>query len=1063
MTSRSSRVMRTVVWIAVLLSLGVAVPVPTRAQVQVAAPTRSTTMGREILSFGFGTGAGAILPPFVTRVLPYNGEPLPLGDLRVVLKDGQPMLRARGHVGLLVTLPEALPPDFTLEFDIVPKVCCVSPDDITFEGKARIYRGDESAEVMWHQNSLTILGGGGTTFYARMPVDPNDPDRKSAPKLTKLVFEVQGDQMRVFANGVQQLPDIPSKKFWRADKVLRVFLGGDLSDPDAPGHEVYLARMRITAGAPTAVASSPSAVSPSSNPLPNVGRGSQPTATSTSASTGSGNPVPGSGNPAPGTTLVQNVTVTLGPNGPMVNWQQGTAPAVYTVQRWKSDDVNCCNNSSPASPPLTGPPWQDSPPLLSGTYTYLVTATSSSGSAKAGTDFNYTSGTAGRGTAVTQSPPNSRNPGTNTLPTAPARGPGAGAGTPAPGLTVTVTMGPRGPVVTWPAVPRARGYRASRWHVDDANCCNTTSGSSPTATSPWQDQPLPRDGPYLYRVVAETPAGPLVGETRFAYRMPGASANPDPFAPSTPTATGNPTPPTTGAGALGQSPRRGSTTAPNAPAASGFQIRNPTPTTAQFAFDVVPSAVGYRIRRSVSGNGAWTDVTPTPIPPSGDPGIVTLFPNVLDAPLDYRQTYTYELHALQPDGTYGTTTLTHTPPAPADPSGFFAVAAGPGEVYLDWNSVPGVATYRISGPGTGPGGSISAPETVGRSTNQYRLTGVPAGRQSWTIASEYTPGGVLTPANAWPTAAADVRGPDPAPRYRLVALGFQVDQQSTEINDARDGRGDEVYFTAIVNRTTLSRLATPVVKDVNVSFHGTRTHGDEAVSVPYGRIRAGTASAEGGLKTGDVVPATLDLTGPTPPPQTNSFPVILWEGDLENDAVVIVHPALWEDDGNPQVQAMWGVLISNEAGGLYEPQGDQRSNDVYVIDRRTYVTRDVIRDFSGQGAPNTRAQVFGNSIGFGFDNTATRGSTLFQCNIWLVVGVRRPCETHGVDRPIGLRSNGQPGEWWDPVIVLTKAGLLNSSAILPGTFSINLFDDVGTAKTEATAKYRLYFRLERIP
>ena len=38
---------------------------------------------------------------------------------------------------ILITLPEALPRDFTLEFDIVPKQCC-NPEDLAFEGTATL-------------------------------------------------------------------------------------------------------------------------------------------------------------------------------------------------------------------------------------------------------------------------------------------------------------------------------------------------------------------------------------------------------------------------------------------------------------------------------------------------------------------------------------------------------------------------------------------------------------------------------------------------------------------------------------------------------------------------------------------------------------------------------------------------------------------------------------------------------------------------------------------------------------------------------------------------------------
>ena len=39
-------------------------------------------------------------------------------------RDGARMLKASTPTEFLVTLPEVLPADFTIEFDIVPKSCC---------------------------------------------------------------------------------------------------------------------------------------------------------------------------------------------------------------------------------------------------------------------------------------------------------------------------------------------------------------------------------------------------------------------------------------------------------------------------------------------------------------------------------------------------------------------------------------------------------------------------------------------------------------------------------------------------------------------------------------------------------------------------------------------------------------------------------------------------------------------------------------------------------------------------------------------------------------------------
>jgi hypothetical protein len=623
----------------------------------------------------------------------------------------------------------------------------------------------------------------------------------------------------------------------------------------------------------------------------------------------------------------------------------------------------------------------------------------------------------------------------------PSVAPPRGASTPVgPGFTVTVTMGSNGPVVTWPPVPQATGYAATRTKSDDLNCCNSSYGFRTfTATSPWQDQRLPMTGTYEYRVIANTPNGQMVATALFDFTAPPA-----------------------GPGSLGRAPAGGGTRPAAAPSSTLFEAYNTTPAATSLRFYAVVGAVGYRVRRAIAGSGSWTILEPDPRPQPDFPQPTSnsdVLLHMHDVFFDSRQTYTYELHTLQGDGTYGTNTVTVVPGQPTDPTGFTATPTGPGLVKLEWTVAPGVSQYLISGPGTGPAGSVSTTGGIAGSVGQYTLSGVPAGRQTWTIASAYDPGGVLTLARLWPRATADVLGAEPVPRYRMLALGFSVDQQSTDVNDARDGKGDEVYFTAIINRTTLSGATSPVVKDANISFFVTGSYGDDAVSVPYGgRIRAGTASSTGGLRSGDVVPASLDLQGPTPPLQPAQFPQLLWEGDLENEAAVIIHPALWEDDLDARVRSNWTVLITNEARGLYERQSDARSESFYVIDERTYQTRQQILDYAGM-----------EPVGFGVPHIyrqGSGGSNLFQCTTILGVWVRRPCEAHHVDRPIGLVGLGgnHPGYWFDPVIVLTKAGVnnRNTPTPVPGTFSMTLHDDLDTP-TEATAKYTLHFRLERVP
>ncbi len=130
----------------------------------------------------------------------------------------------------------------------------------------------------------------------------------------------------------------------------------------------------------------------------------------------------------------------------------------------------------------------------------------------------------------------------------------------------------------------------------------------------------------------------------------------------------------------------------------------------------------------------------------------------------------------------------------------------------------------------------------------------------------------------------------PRARFRVVVNGFRVLAETWDDVLEFDGKRDEVLVSVSVKEATRdgqivfqSNPVSPVMGDVNNLS---------------GRILAGTASALGGLKTGDTFP------GPTP--QVRSIPLAagrdyppfsVWEGVLEQGGnVVFVAPTIWEWD-----------------------------------------------------------------------------------------------------------------------------------------------------------------------
>jgi len=159
------------------------------------------------------------------------------GAMTVVDKGGQHMLKASSPSEFLITLPQVLPQDFTVELNFIPKSCC-APDDIMLEGTATMNRGPASAQLTWHPERISAVGGSADMYQSAMPADL----AASTPgNLTQVVVEFSGTTIKLYTNG-RRLYTL-DKQFARGS-VLRVWLGG----ADDQLNAVHLAGLRIAAG-----------------------------------------------------------------------------------------------------------------------------------------------------------------------------------------------------------------------------------------------------------------------------------------------------------------------------------------------------------------------------------------------------------------------------------------------------------------------------------------------------------------------------------------------------------------------------------------------------------------------------------------------------------------------------------------------------------------------------------------------------------------------------------------------------------------------------------------------
>jgi dihydrofolate reductase len=162
------------------------------------------------------------------------------GDLTLVMKDGARMLRASKTTELLVLLPEYLPQNFSVEFDLVPKGCC-NPEDLAFEGTRRMNQGVESARIAWDSDGYLRVVGGGELYQAPMP---EELSTTLPGTLTHVAVSFEGGTVKLYTNGTR-LYTLADRRFVRG-KVLRVFLGGQ----DDAKQAVYLAALRVATNDP---------------------------------------------------------------------------------------------------------------------------------------------------------------------------------------------------------------------------------------------------------------------------------------------------------------------------------------------------------------------------------------------------------------------------------------------------------------------------------------------------------------------------------------------------------------------------------------------------------------------------------------------------------------------------------------------------------------------------------------------------------------------------------------------------------------------------------------------
>jgi hypothetical protein len=239
------------------------------------------------------------------------------------------------------------------------------------------------------------------------------------------------------------------------------------------------------------------------------------------------------------------------------------------------------------------------------------------------------------------------------------------------------TVSPGVVLLSWPPVLKAVAYELERCAGSGSGTCIMKTNPRITSAQPLQVQDtLTTSDTYLYRVTAFASNQLPIAQNQVAYQYTAP-----PTAVLIPPPTGTITP------------------IPAGPAQ--LTAVSTVPGSIQLSWSPVPNAIGFHVIRSNSGGETNREIGPTGMDAYGN--VLTA---KLDAPVDFRWTYSYQVTARFKSGT-GETQSAPSPTASAKSVPFVQVAGltytmvpstrSPGylNITVRWNAVPDVLLYQV--------------------------------------------------------------------------------------------------------------------------------------------------------------------------------------------------------------------------------------------------------------------------------------------------------------------------------------------------------------------------------
>lgn len=232
----------------------------------------------------------------------------------------------------------------------------------------------------------------------------------------------------------------------------------------------------------------------------------------------------------------------------------------------------------------------------------------------------------------------------------------------------------------------------------------------------------------------------------------------------------------------------------------------------------------------------------------------------------------YRVSAHYADGSVGHADVTHANPfQPSRPTRLQAQQIAPNALRLTFWSANdvGLQGYRVFASTAPNAGKFVATRNAEYST--VDIEGLPVGAVLLRLVPQFD-GKLASIEEQLNASVVPWSG-----RYRVVLLGFRVAKQTPDEDIlGGDGAGDEVFFgafRALVPRQTGDMQVQGVVRSA--------VFGDNS-RFPA-RVRAGSATPSGGLRSGDVIPSDAQMVAqPGLATSADRLPMLLWEGRLDH-------------------------------------------------------------------------------------------------------------------------------------------------------------------------------------